>query len=90
MNCILDLPIANDSTVSSNNEERSSSDSESWKQSENTEQTPDDDSTSMMNLPLDNSEGRSLPDVLKRISNIVASKSNVRIYDDFNDLYHNI
>jgi len=77
----LGLPSANDSTVSSNNDEHSSSDSESWKQSESTEQTPDDDSTSMMNFPLDSSEGRSLPDVLKRISNIVALKSNVRTHD---------
>ncbi|KYM87614.1 1-phosphatidylinositol-3-phosphate 5-kinase [Atta colombica] len=74
---------ANDSTVSSNNDERSSSDSESWKQSESTEQTPDDDSTSIMNFPLDTNEGRSLPNVLKRISNIVALKSNnLRSYKD--------
>lgn len=63
--------------MSSNNDERSSSDSESWKQSESTEQTPDDDSASIINFPLDTSEGRSLPNVLKRISNIVALKSNV-------------
>ncbi|EZA56689.1 Putative 1-phosphatidylinositol-3-phosphate 5-kinase [Ooceraea biroi] len=76
-------PSINDSTVSSNNDERSSSDSESWKQSESMEQTPDDDSTSMMNFPLDSSEGRSLPNVLKRISNIVALKSNnLRSYKD--------
>ncbi|XP_012235504.1 putative 1-phosphatidylinositol 3-phosphate 5-kinase [Linepithema humile] len=76
-------PNTNDSTVSSNNDERSSSDSESWKQSESTEQTPDDDSTSMINFPLDTSEGRSLPNVLKRISNIVALKSNnLRSYKD--------
>ncbi|KYN10309.1 Putative 1-phosphatidylinositol-3-phosphate 5-kinase [Trachymyrmex cornetzi] len=74
---------ANDSTVSSNNDERSSSDSESWKQSESTEQTPDDDSTSIINFPLDTNEGRSLPNVLKRISNIVALKSNnLRSYKD--------
>lgn len=74
---------ANDSTVSSNNDERSSSDSESWKQSENMEQTPDDDSSSIINFPLDTSEGRSLPNVLKRISNIVALKSNnLRSYKD--------
>ncbi|XP_011694487.1 PREDICTED: 1-phosphatidylinositol 3-phosphate 5-kinase-like [Wasmannia auropunctata] len=74
---------ANDSTVSSNNDERSSSDSESWKQSESTEQTPDDDSGSIINFPLDTSEGRSLPNVLKRISNIVALKSNnLRSYKD--------
>jgi len=69
--------------VSSNNDERSSSDSESWKQSESTEQTPDDDSASIINFPLDTSEGRSLPNVLKRISNIVALKSNVSFKDVF-------
>lgn len=31
----------------------------------------------MMNFPLDTREGRSLPNVLKRISNIVALKSSV-------------
>jgi len=70
--------------VSSNNDERSSSDSESWKQSESTEQTPDDDSASIINFPLDTSEGRSLPNVLKRISNIVALKSNVSFKDVIN------
>ncbi|XP_076663610.1 1-phosphatidylinositol 3-phosphate 5-kinase fab1 isoform X2 [Andrena cerasifolii] len=65
-----------DSTISSNNEEQSSSDSDSWKQSESTEKTPEDDSSSMMTFPLDTREGRSLPNVLKRISNIVALKSN--------------
>lgn len=74
----LDSPSANDSMVSSNNDERNSSDSDSWKQSESTEQTPDDDSTSMINFSLA-SEGRSLPNILKRISNIVALKSNVSI-----------
>lgn len=69
-----------DSTISSTNEEQSSSDSESWKQSESTEKTPEDDSSSMMNFPLDTREGRSLPNVLKRISNIVALKSNVRSF----------
>ncbi|XP_032663167.1 1-phosphatidylinositol 3-phosphate 5-kinase isoform X1 [Odontomachus brunneus] len=73
----------NDPTASSNNDERSSSDSESWKQSESTERTPDDDSTSIINFPLDTREGRSLPNVLKRISNIVALKSNnLRSYKD--------
>ncbi|XP_076280826.1 1-phosphatidylinositol 3-phosphate 5-kinase fab1 isoform X3 [Lasioglossum baleicum] len=72
-----------DATVSSAKEEQSSSDSESWKQSESTEKTPEDDSTSMMNFPLDTREGRSLPNVLKRISNIVALKSNnLRSYKD--------
>ncbi|XP_076228988.1 1-phosphatidylinositol 3-phosphate 5-kinase fab1 isoform X2 [Nomia melanderi] len=65
-----------DSTISSTKEEQSSSDSESWKQSESTEKTPEDDSSSMMNFPLDTREGRSLPNVLRRISNIVALKSN--------------
>ncbi|XP_076640045.1 1-phosphatidylinositol 3-phosphate 5-kinase fab1 [Colletes latitarsis] len=65
-----------DSTISSNNEKQSSSDSESWKQSESTEETPEDDNSSIMNFPLDTREGRSLPNVLKRISNIVALKSN--------------
>ncbi|XP_003403346.2 1-phosphatidylinositol 3-phosphate 5-kinase [Bombus terrestris] len=73
-----------DSTISSTtNEEQSSSDSESWKQSESTEKSPEDDSSSMMNFPLDTREGRSLPNVLKRISNIVALKSsNLRSYKD--------
>ncbi|XP_014488639.1 PREDICTED: 1-phosphatidylinositol 3-phosphate 5-kinase [Dinoponera quadriceps] len=72
-----------DPTVSLNNDERSSSDSESWKQSESTERTPDDDNTSIINFPLDTREGRSLPNVLKRISNIVALKSNnLRSYKD--------
>lgn len=34
----------------------------------------------MMNFPLDSCEGRSLPNVLKRISNIVALKSNVSYF----------
>ncbi|KZC09496.1 Putative 1-phosphatidylinositol 3-phosphate 5-kinase [Dufourea novaeangliae] len=73
-----------DSTISSTNEEQSSSDSESWKQSESTEKTPEDDSSNMMIFPLDTREGRSLPNVLKRISNIVALKStqNLRSYKD--------
>lgn len=72
-----------DSTISSTNEEQSSSDSESWKQSESTEKSPEDDNSSMMNFPLDSCEGRSLPNVLKRISNIVALKSNnLRSYKD--------
>ncbi|KOX68078.1 Putative 1-phosphatidylinositol 3-phosphate 5-kinase [Melipona quadrifasciata] len=73
-----------DSTISPvTNEEQSSSDSESWKQSESTEKSPEDDGSSMMNFPLDTREGRSLPNVLKRISNIVALKSNnLRSYKD--------
>ncbi|KAG5306952.1 FYV1 kinase, partial [Acromyrmex insinuator] len=40
-------------------------------------------STSIINFPLDTNEGRSLPNVLKRISNIVALKSNnLRSYKD--------
>lgn len=78
-NLYIDPSSTNDPTASSNNDERSSSDSESWKQSESTERTPDDDSTSIINFPLDTREGRSLPNVLKRISNIVALKSNVSI-----------
>ncbi|KAK9307472.1 hypothetical protein QLX08_002112 [Tetragonisca angustula] len=73
-----------DSTISPiTNEEQSWSDSESWKQSKSTEKSPEDDSSSMMNFPLDTNEGRSLPNVLKRISNIVALKSNnLRSYND--------
>lgn len=74
----LDSSSTNDSVVSPNNDEHNSSDSDSWKQSESTEQTPDDDSTSMINFSLA-SEGRSLPNILKRISNIVALKSNVSV-----------
>lgn len=66
-----------ESQLSLNNDEQSSSgDSESWKQSESIEKTPEDDSSSIINFPLDTTEGRSLPNVLKRISNIVALKSN--------------
>ncbi|CAL7943576.1 unnamed protein product [Xylocopa violacea] len=54
-----------DSIISSTNEEQSSSDSESWKQSESTEKSPEDDSSSMMNFPLDTREGRSLPNNLR-------------------------
>ncbi|XP_033208545.1 putative 1-phosphatidylinositol 3-phosphate 5-kinase [Belonocnema kinseyi] len=73
-----------DSATSPNNDEHSSSgDSESWKQSESAEKTPEDDSSSIMNFSLDTNEGRSLPNVLKRISNIVALKSsNLQSYKD--------
>ncbi|KAG7205451.1 hypothetical protein KM043_007441 [Ampulex compressa] len=72
-----------ESTLSPNNDEQSSSDSESWKQSESTEKSPEDDTTSIINFALDTREGRSLPNVLKRISNIVALKSNnLRSYKD--------
>ncbi|XP_020286766.1 1-phosphatidylinositol 3-phosphate 5-kinase isoform X2 [Pseudomyrmex gracilis] len=75
-------PNASDPTVSSNNDECSSSDLDSWNQQENTEQISNDDSTSMINFSLD-TEGRSLPNVLKRISNILALKSsNLRSYKD--------
>ncbi|XP_047360824.1 1-phosphatidylinositol 3-phosphate 5-kinase isoform X1 [Vespa velutina] len=74
---------ADDSIISSNNDEQSSSDSDSWKQSQSTEKTPEEDSSSIINFPLDTHEGRSLPSVLKRIRNIVASKSsNLRSYKD--------
>ena len=69
-----------DSTTSPLNDEQSSSgDSESWKQPESAEKSPEDDSSSIINFPLDTNEGRSLPNVLKRISNIVALKSNVSV-----------
>ncbi|KAI4492050.1 hypothetical protein M0802_010058 [Mischocyttarus mexicanus] len=71
------------SIIFPNNDEQSSSDSDSWKQSESTEKTPEEDSSSIINFPLDTHEGRSLPSVLKRIRNIVASKSsNLRSYKD--------
>lgn len=74
----------NETLPSPNNDEQSSSgDSESWKQSESRDKTPVDDSSSMLNFSLDSREGRSLPNVLKRISNIVASKSsNLQSYKD--------
>ncbi|XP_034942912.1 1-phosphatidylinositol 3-phosphate 5-kinase [Chelonus insularis] len=67
--------------ISPNNDEQScsSGDSESWKgDGLDREKSPvdDDSSTSMSTYPVDTSEGRSLPNVLKRISNIVALKSN--------------
>ncbi|XP_046466655.1 putative 1-phosphatidylinositol 3-phosphate 5-kinase isoform X1 [Neodiprion pinetum] len=77
--------LSNDgSATSPNNDEQSSSgESESWKQSDSVEKTPDEDTSSVMNLPLDTIEGRSLPNVLKRISNIVALKSsNLQSYKD--------
>ncbi|KAK2584922.1 hypothetical protein KPH14_002518 [Odynerus spinipes] len=76
-------PNVEDAVVSPNNDEQSSSDSDSWKQSESTEKTPEEDSSSIINFPLDTHEGRSLPSVLKRIRNIVASKSsNLKSYKD--------
>lgn len=69
--------------ISPNNDSQSSSgDSESWK-GDSREKTPEDDSSTSMTFPLDASEGRSLPNVLKRISNIVALKSNnLKSYKD--------
>ncbi|XP_024937173.1 1-phosphatidylinositol 3-phosphate 5-kinase isoform X2 [Cephus cinctus] len=64
------------STSPNNDEHSSSGDSESWKQSESAEKTSDDDASNIITFPLDTTEGRSLPNVLKRISNIVALKSN--------------
>ncbi|XP_015119945.1 1-phosphatidylinositol 3-phosphate 5-kinase [Diachasma alloeum] len=70
--------------VSPKDEDRSSSgDSESWKQLDSLEKTPEDDTSTQMSFPLDATEGRSLPNVLKRISNIVASKSSsLKSYKD--------
>ncbi|KAK0158635.1 hypothetical protein PV328_009612 [Microctonus aethiopoides] len=69
--------------ISPNNDEQSSSgDSESWK-NDSREKSPEDDSSSTITFPLDATEGRSLPNVLKRISNIVALKSNnLKSYKD--------
>ncbi|XP_012274493.1 1-phosphatidylinositol 3-phosphate 5-kinase isoform X2 [Orussus abietinus] len=78
-------PASHDETmISPDNDDRSSSgESESWKRSESVDKTPDDDSSSVVNFPLDTSEGRSLPNVLKRISKIVALRSNnLRSYKD--------
>lgn len=70
-------------TSPNNDEQSSSGDSESWKQSDSVEKSPEEDDASVMNLPLDTGEGRSLPNVLKRISNIVALKSsNLQSYKD--------
>ncbi|XP_066582542.1 1-phosphatidylinositol 3-phosphate 5-kinase isoform X2 [Prorops nasuta] len=57
------------------NEEQSLPDSESWRKVGALDKTPEDNSVTI-NYPLDTCEGRSLPNVLKRISNIVALKSN--------------
>ncbi|XP_044009254.1 1-phosphatidylinositol 3-phosphate 5-kinase isoform X2 [Aphidius gifuensis] len=75
------------STSSPKDDEQSSSgDSESWKQTDSREKTPDDDSSTSSlasTFPVGSNEGRSLPNVLKRISNIVASKSsNLKSYKD--------
>lgn len=68
----------------SNDEERSSSrgNSESWKVSDEREKDDEslikEESSGSVNYSMDASEGRSLPNVLKRISNIVALRSGVR------------
>ncbi|XP_012269678.2 1-phosphatidylinositol 3-phosphate 5-kinase [Athalia rosae] len=63
-------------TLPNNDEQSLSGESKSWKQSNSTEEAPEDDSLGILNLTMDAAEGRSLPNVLKRISNIVALKSN--------------
>ncbi|XP_044581623.1 putative 1-phosphatidylinositol 3-phosphate 5-kinase isoform X2 [Cotesia glomerata] len=63
-------------------DQSSSGDSGSWRV-DGSEKTPEDSSSSSMAFSLDASEGRSLPNVLKRISNIVALKSNnLKSYKD--------
>ncbi|CAG5098005.1 Similar to fab1: Putative 1-phosphatidylinositol 3-phosphate 5-kinase (Drosophila melanogaster) [Cotesia congregata] len=63
-------------------DQSSSGDSGSWRV-DSSEKTPEDSSSSSMAFSLDASEGRSLPNVLKRISNIVALKSNnLKSYKD--------
>ncbi|XP_074111998.1 1-phosphatidylinositol 3-phosphate 5-kinase fab1 isoform X2 [Cotesia typhae] len=63
-------------------DQSSSGDSGSWRV-DSSEKTPEDSSSSSMAFNLDASEGRSLPNVLKRISNIVALKSNnLKSYKD--------
>ncbi|XP_023248602.1 1-phosphatidylinositol 3-phosphate 5-kinase [Copidosoma floridanum] len=70
-------PPSNSQPTSPSKEEPSPVPSaDTWKQPESNKKSPMDDNTSMMSYSLDASEGRSLPNVLKRISNIVASKSN--------------
>ncbi|KAJ8686685.1 hypothetical protein QAD02_022479 [Eretmocerus hayati] len=60
-----------------------SEDSESWNQSEQPEKSPSEDNVSVMSFSVDANAGRSLPNVLKRISNIVALKStNLQSYKD--------
>ncbi|XP_008558177.1 1-phosphatidylinositol 3-phosphate 5-kinase isoform X2 [Microplitis demolitor] len=62
-------------------DQSSSGESGSWR-GDNSEKTPED-SSSTMTFNLDASEGRSLPNVLRRISNIVALKSNnLKSYKD--------
>lgn len=80
-NCFSGSSQSNDSTAATtpNNDEQSSSeDSKSWKQTESSDKSPSDDTCSMASFSVGTAEGRSLPNVLKRISNIVATKSPVR------------
>jgi 1-phosphatidylinositol-3-phosphate 5-kinase len=66
-----------DETISSSNDQSLSEDSESYKQLKSEQKLPSEDATNVMKFIVDAREGRSLPNVLKRISNIVALKSNV-------------
>ncbi|XP_043287999.1 1-phosphatidylinositol 3-phosphate 5-kinase [Venturia canescens] len=76
------------SKTHSNNEEGSPmGDSESWNETDekdkDDESTTEEESPGSVNYSLDASEGRSLPNVLKRISNIVALRSgNLKSYKD--------
>lgn len=65
-------------TTPNNDEQSSSEDSKSWKQTESSDKSPSEDTTSITSFSVVADEGRSLPNVLKRISNIVATKSPVR------------
>ncbi|CAB0037002.1 unnamed protein product [Trichogramma brassicae] len=57
--------------------------SEVWKPSTDQNISPSEDAEIKSNYSVDSSEGRSLPNVLKRISNIVAHKSNnLQSYND--------
>ncbi|XP_011497004.1 PREDICTED: 1-phosphatidylinositol 3-phosphate 5-kinase [Ceratosolen solmsi marchali] len=72
-----------DRTTNSNNDiQNLSEDSESCKQLRSKEKLPSEESTGTR-FSVDASEGRSLPNVLKRISNIVALKNNnLKSYKD--------
>lgn len=77
-------PSNENSVPSPNNDERSSSgESDLWKcideNAMDKSQEEEDNASSTSSFPLDASEGRSLPNVLKRISNIVALKSSVSL-----------
>ncbi|XP_058804589.1 1-phosphatidylinositol 3-phosphate 5-kinase isoform X2 [Phymastichus coffea] len=54
-------------------DEGSTTESDSWQQSKSAEKSPSQDTASLLSFSVE--EGRSLPNVLKRISNIVASKN---------------